>query len=549
MTSPEVRSEGGIWTWFALECDAVTVLHLVEVKGGNEMVDSERPSGTDPSPSESLISKKGELFRLAKVVGVTTIVASAISQEYASGVNLIAPQSVGVYPRIEGLVAVAMFVTGIFLLPKIFMFARFSSTMPSAGSTYSWISRTVSGPVSFVVSFVWFVGLAAAIGVIAFAFTTFLSSAFALAGWPGSSFLLSTTGRIVVGLLAIWLAVLVHLRGVKHYSVWIRVFLVLVVIAAVVAVVYSLATSTSHFLALAHSQTGVKLSQPAHKGVTLSAFLSVCTLLVFAYGGVNAAPSLGGETREATSTMPRAIYIAWASIVVMYTIVVASLFQLVPWWAVAELTAAKQTTVTSLTGLISVVAPKAIGVLYSLLVAVIVVKALLPQILGCSRTMFAWGEDHMLPEIVCKTNKNNVPSFAIILTATLGSLFLIESVATGFTSGLIVRSFSVLLVMAVLGVGVLNVRFGQKSRFVDKPWITEAVRDPAAVTAAVVAIVVAVVLVHATLTAAGKGLLYQPWLQGLIILVVGVILSIFGRWDARRRGVDIRSALEKAPVE
>ena len=155
----------------------------------------------------------------------------------------------------------------------------------------------------------------------------------------------------------------------------------------------------------------------------------------------------------------------------------------------------------------------------------------------------------MLPEIVCKTNKNNVPSFAIILTATLGSLFLIESVATGFTSGVIVRSFSVLLVMAVLGVGVLNVRFGQKSRFVDKPWITEAVRGPAAVTAAVVAIVVAVVLVHATLTAAGKGLLYQPWLQGLIILVVGVILSIFGRWDARRRGVDIRSALEKAPVE
>jgi len=505
--------------------------------------------GREPASRGPGTSKKTELFRLAKVVGVTTIVASAISQEYASGVNLIAPQSVGVYPRIEGLVAVAMFVTGLFLLPKIFMFARFSSTMPSAGSTYSWISRTISGPVSFVVSFVWFVGLAAAIGVIAFAFTTFLSSAFALAGWPGSSFLLSTTGRLVIGLLVIWLAVLVHLRGIKHYSVWIRVFLVLVIIAAVVVVGYSLGTSTTHFLALAHRQTGVKLSTPAHHGATVGAFLSVCTLLVFAYGGVNAAPTLGGETRDSSKTMPRAIYISWASIVIIYTFVVAALFQLVPWWAVAELTAAKQTNITSLTGLISIVAPRIIGVIYNLLVAVIVVKALLPQILACSRTMFAWGQDHILPEIVSKTNKNKVPTVAIVITAALGSVFLLESTLTGFTSGVIVRSFSVLLVMAVLGVGVLNARFGQKQRFVDKPWITEAVRGPSAVIAAVIAIIVAVVLVHATLTIAGKPLIYQPWFQGVIIVFVGILLAIVGHWDARRRGADTKTVLEQAPVE
>ncbi len=514
-----------------------------------EDIASEGALERQASSKSSDTSKRQELFKLAKVVGITTIVASAISQEYASGVNLIAPQSVGVYPRIEGLVAVAMFVTGIFLLPKIFLFARFSSTMPSAGSTYTWISRTISGPVSFVVSFVWFVGVAAAIGVIAFAFTTFLSGAFALAGWPGSTFLLSAAGRLIIGLLAIWLAVFVNLRGVKHYSMWIRVFLILVVVAAVLAVAYSLGTSTTHFLSSAETRTGVKLAAPAHQSTTVGAFLSVCTLFVFAYGGVNAAPTLGGETRESKTTMPRAIYVAWTSIVIIYTVVVASIFQLVPWWAVAELTAAKQTDATSLTGLISIVAPRAVGVIYSFLVAVIVVKALLPQILGCSRTMFAWGQDHILPEIISKTNKRNVPSVAIIITATLGSLFLFESVFTGFTSGVIVRSFSVLLVMAVLGVGVLNVRFGQKLRFLDKPWVTEAVRGPGPLVAALLAIVIAVVLVHATLTIADKPLIDQPWLQGLIILLVGVSLSIFGRFDARRRGVDMKMVLEQAPVE
>jgi len=490
-----------------------------------------------------------EVVKLAKVVGVTTIVASALSQEYASGVNLVAPSSVGTYPGVEGLVPLAMFVTGLVILPKIVLFARFSKTMPSSGSTYSWMSRTLSGPVAFVVSFVWYVGLAAAIGVIAFAFTTFLSAAFALAGWPGAKFLVSDAGRLVIGLAVIWLAVLVHLRGIKHYSVWIRVFLVLVLISAVVAVAYSLGVPSQHFLALAQHKTGVKLAEPAHKGASLGAFLSVCTLLVFAYGGVNAAPTLGGETREAGVQMPKGIYVSWVAILVIYTVVVAALFQLAPWWAVVELTKAKQTNIVSLTGLVSVVAPKVVGVVYSLIVAIVVVKALLPQLLACSRTMFRWGEDHIIPALASKTNKHAVPSVAVVTTAVLGSLFLLESVFTGFTSGVIVRSFSVLLVMAVLGAGVLNVRFFQRRRFADKPWVLDAVAGPVPVAAAVLAIVVAVILVHATLTTAGKGLIYQPWFQGLVIVAVGIALSIVGRWDARRRGADTKSALEAAPLE
>lgn len=505
-------------------------------------VESSRRTG---SANES----RREALKLVKAVGLTTVVASAITQEYGSGVNLIASSSVGVYPRIEGLVPVAMFVTGLFLLPKIFLFARFSKTMPSAGSTYSWISRTVSGPVSFVVSFVWVIGSTAAIGVLSFAFTTFLSAAFRLAGWPGASFLVSDTGRLVVGLAVIWLAVAIHLRGVKNYGAWVRVFLVLVLTAAIVAIAYSLGESSQHFLTLADTKTGLKLAQPVHKGVTGSAFLSICTLLVFAYGGVNAAPTLGGETKNAGTVMPKGLYISWAVIVVLYTFIVASLFELVPWWATVELTKAKDTNLVSLSGLISVVAPKTIGVIYSLLIAVIVVKGLLPVILSCSRTMFGWGQDHIIPEFVSKTNKHSAPYVAVLITAVLGSLFMVESVLTGFTSGVIVRSFAVLLVMAVLGVGVLNVRFVQRERFTNKPWITEAVQGPIAVIAAVLAIAVAVVLVHATLTESGKALIYQPWLQGLIIIAVGIVLSIVGRWDARRRNADMRSALEEAPLE
>ncbi len=60
-------------------------------------------------------------YRLAKVVGVLAIMASALSQEYGSGINFVAPQSLSVYPKIEYLVPLAMFVTGLFYLPKVFL--------------------------------------------------------------------------------------------------------------------------------------------------------------------------------------------------------------------------------------------------------------------------------------------------------------------------------------------------------------------------------------------------------------------------------------------
>jgi hypothetical protein len=125
----------------------------------------------------------------------------------------------------------------------------------------------------------------------------------------------------------------------------------------------------------------------------------------------------------------------------------------------------------------------------------------------------------------------------------------LESVFTGFTSGVIVRSFSVLLVMAALGAGVLNARFIQKGRFAGKPWVQDAVSGPGAVIAGGLAIIIAVVLVHATLTEAGKPLYYQPWLQGLVIVCVGVIIAIVQKWHTSRHGIDTVSILEQPPAE
>ena len=492
---------------------------------------------------------RSEVFRLAKVVGIMTVVASAVANEYGAGVNFVAPQSVGVYPHIENLVPLAMFVTGIVLLPKVFLFMRFSKAMPTAGSTYAWISRTLSLPIAFIVTIIWVVGFAGAIGVIAFTFGTFLGQAFTAAGWSGANALLTTPGHIIIGLAAIWVIFALHTTGVRSYSVFVRLLLGLVVISAVTMAIYGFVTPSAHFLTAAQATTGVSLVKPGNSHATFSAFLSVMTLLVFAYGGINSAPTLGGEARDPGRTMPRGILLAWGLAIVLYTLVTLALFHVVPWWAVPELVKTGHSSLTTVPGLIGVIAPKAVSVAFSLLVALIVGKTLAPQLMGSSRTLFALGQDHMLPDAFATTNSRKAPVVALAVMALAGSGFLFEIAITGFSAGVIVRSFSILIVLATLGLGVLNVRFGQRERFSDKPWALAATRGWGAPVAAILSIIVAVVLVHSVLTVAHKGIVYQPWFQTVLAFTLGLVLYFWALIRAKSQGVNLGAVVAEAPLE
>ena len=71
--------------------------------------------------------------RLAKTVGVAAILASALAQEYGSGINFVLTSSLGTYPAVMYLVPFAMMAAGLLLLPKVIIFMRFSEVMPRAG--------------------------------------------------------------------------------------------------------------------------------------------------------------------------------------------------------------------------------------------------------------------------------------------------------------------------------------------------------------------------------------------------------------------------------
>ncbi|HEY3911476.1 MAG TPA: hypothetical protein VGM07_16545 [Stellaceae bacterium] len=77
--------------------------------------------------------------RLAKVLGVLAVTASAVAAEYGAGINFVSTQSLAVYPGVHGLVPLTMFITGILMLPKTYLYVMFSRVMPRAGSKHVWI--------------------------------------------------------------------------------------------------------------------------------------------------------------------------------------------------------------------------------------------------------------------------------------------------------------------------------------------------------------------------------------------------------------------------
>ncbi len=491
----------------------------------------------------------GSPLRLAKVVGVAAILASALSQEYGSGINFVLTSSLGTYPQVTYLVPLAMIAAGLLLLPKVILFMRFSRVIPRAGSTYVWLTRSLSLPVGFVVAFLWFVGIVAGIGFLSFSFASFLASTLEALGLPGA-WAVTPAGHVVVGLALIWLVFALHYSGVRNYGLFVLAIMALVVTAATITIVYGFATPQATVLQAVQRLLGhtPAAPTPVERTPSLGALLSVITLFMFAYGGLTAATSLGGEARDATRTMPRGIFLGWLSALVLYSLVSLALFHAVPWWVVRPLVQSKHAELATTPGLIALVAPHALAVLVNVLVLLIVGKTVAPQMLDGSRYLFAWAQDRLLPRAYLHTAKSQAPDVALLTTAILGSAFLLEATFFGWAIGVTLRAMSLVLVFGMLGVGVLNLRFNPAFRRLS--WAQAVVERPGTLFAGGLAIVIAIALLQSVLIVPGTALEFQPSFQAVVAVLIAVGLYLSSSRVARQRGVDLRAeAHATLPVE
>jgi amino acid transporter len=486
-------------------------------------------------------------FRLSRSVGLIAIVASAVAGEYGAGINFVAVQSLGVYPGVRALVPLAMFLTGLVLITKVYMFARFSRVMPRAGSAYVWMVRSVGPAPGFVVAFLWWISLTAAMGFIAFAFCTFLAQALDSIGVP-ADIVVTPLGRTVIGLAAIWLVYGIHAAGVHHYGRFVSILLWVIVATALLITVIGFSTNAANFVSLAAARTGQPITPPATpQPVDVLSFLSVCGLFIFAYGGVSAAPALGGEARDAERIMPRGVVLGWLVALILYTLVSSALLHAAPWWAIVDLIRQKHAALVTAPGLVGLVAPHWVSALLNVVVALIVGKTLGPQLMTGSRLLFAWAQDGLVPRRLSETSGSHAPAAALALTSALASLFLLQSIFVGWSLGVVIRAFSLLLVWMLVGVGALRLRFGERRP--DQAWAASLVTDPWMVVAAIGSIIVTAVLIYAIAIVPHTPLVFQPLFQSAVATVIALLLYRRAHARAATEGHDLHAALAAPPLE
>jgi amino acid transporter len=483
---------------------------------------------------------------LVRAVGVVVVALSAVAQEYGSGINFVMPHSLESYPAAESLVPLAMLVAGLVLIPQVVLFVRYSIAMPRAGATYVWLTRGLGPYAGFAVAFLWFVGICGAIGFLAFATGTFLGDAAHASGHPVPWFTTST-GHLVTGLAAIWLLTALHVSGVKNYGYLIYAAGVLVFVAAAIVIVAGFAAAPAAAIAKISAAAGIHPTpRPAHPSLT--AFVSVIGLFMFAYGGLDASTSLAGEVADARKNMPRGIIAGWAIALVLYTLVSYALFHAVPWWSALPIVQSGHGDLLTTPALVGMLTPRAVDVFLNMLVALVVVKTIAPQLLDASRFLFAWAQDGFVSERLAGTNEAHAPAAAVVLSAVIGSIFLLDAVFGGWQIGVALRAISIALVFAGLGLGTMLLAWWPSWRR-PREFAPECTRGAFVKIMAVSAVLIGVILAVSVIHESGTAWYLQPWFQLSVAVLLALTLALRAQRRMTSQGGDFHARFRTPPPQ
>ncbi|MGH7210239.1 MAG: APC family permease, partial [Acetobacteraceae bacterium] len=145
------------------------------------------------------------------------------------------------------------------------------------------------------------------------------------------------------------------------------------------------------------------------------------------------------------------------------------------------------------------------------------------------------------------TSRQRAPDHALLLTACLASLFLVQSALFGWAIGIVIRSFTVLVILIAVSAGALNVVFNR--RFRDVPWAARLRRGPWMAVMAVLAIAISLFLLGGGLVLPHTPVVLQPWFQGVVAACVAALIYVRAQSSARRRGIDLGRIAHELPTE
>ncbi|MBX2956616.1 MAG: APC family permease [Cyclobacteriaceae bacterium] len=333
-----------------------------------------------------------------------------------------------------------------------------SSAMPRAGGSYIYASRALHPYLGFVASFSQWFGLSIVIGVVSYVIVPFLRDvASALQLTEVAKFLDTGVVRVGLSLFFLWTFVIVNILGVKLYQRTLIPLMLLMFVLGAIVVVSGLSFNHQDFAAALFQKEGREVAQQ-DAIFHWPTFLSASALLFASFIGFDSIAQAGGEAKNPSRNLPRAIGLAILTVSFFYIVFTLSVYHAVPWYFVAQESLVKDITAP---GLLSYVLPSGWAVLIVLGAAIALLNDLPAMILSVSRLMFSWAEDGIFPKQLSTIHpKLHTPYRAIVLSGVMASIGILGSHFAGdFFLGIDIMVTSMLvnfLLMCVSVIGLPN---------------------------------------------------------------------------------------------
>lgn len=340
-------------------------------------------------------------------------------------------------------------------LPAVFAALAYSilaSAMPRAGGSYIYASRGLNPFLGFAASFSQWFGLSIAIGVIAYVIIPFFRDiAASLEMTSLATALDQGSTRVVLALILLWLFVFINILGVKSYERTVIPLMILMFALGAVVIVAGFSFNHQDFA----FATGHDFNISSNDQISVITILSAAAILFSSFIGFDSIAQAGGEAKNPTTALPKAIAIAVITVGGFYFLFTAAVYHAIPWQFVAQEALARDITAA---GMLSYLLPSGWAIIIVLGAAIALLNDLPAMILSVSRLMFAWAEDGIFPKPIAKVSKKfHTPVNAIIASGAMASVGILGSHFAGdFFLGIDIMVTSMLVNFLLMCVTVVS---------------------------------------------------------------------------------------------
>jgi basic amino acid/polyamine antiporter, APA family len=357
---------------------------------------------------------------LRREISLLGLVATAVAAMVGVGVNILPFMVQRSQPGIGRWVPLAYLVAAVPAVLAALCYAALVSAMPRAGGSYVNVSRALNPFAGFIASFSQWFGLCMAMGVVAYFLVPVIRDLLAVAGVMKAAAALDLiVPRLWVSLLAIWLAWLVNLLGVRFYERSVLLMALMTMVAPIIMTAAGVLNSPQAALVKLQTTGTVPLPPVAMPRMTLATFLGTAVVLFSSFIGFDAVAQAAGEARHPTD-LARAIMIAIGGVAAYYVCFTWSVYHAIPAEYIYRVSLVHD---ISAPGLMAPLLPRWLSLTILASVAVAIIKVLPAVTMANSRTLYAFGADGLLPRAFSRIHERfRTPPYALTVTAIVASL-------------------------------------------------------------------------------------------------------------------------------